>query len=97
MKLDNIFFISLVVTLLTGCTSTGKHVVKYSSEHAITIGYHGFGILPIVTPEARDTAARHCAEYDRKAVYQDVTYGISTYELHNFTCEIDRVIVTQEN
>tara|TARA_X000001036_G_scaffold346038_1_gene325908 strand:- start:271 stop:567 length:297 start_codon:yes stop_codon:yes gene_type:complete len=90
------FVLLCFLPLLISCKTTTKPEVDYSSKNVISFRYHGFNMGPTLTAEVRDLAAIHCQKYGRTAVYGGVeTVGITTEEVHTFSCESGSVTVNK--
>ena len=77
------------VFILSGCQMATNPVIDYADDALVTIKYNAYHSAPYLTPEASDMAARHCAEFGKKAFYKgaNVPSLLSTEELHEFRCE----------
>lgn len=83
------------VALLSACQMTSEPVVEYATENVISFRYHGYDVLPTLPINVRDMAQNHCAEYGKNAIYKGgrAANMLTTEEIHDFTCEVDKVIV----
>lgn len=83
-------YIAGVLAVVSSCTQMATEpTVEYADDALITIKYKAYYSAPYLTPAASDMAARHCAEYGKKAYYKgaNVPSLMSTVELHEFRCE----------
>ena len=94
-KLKVFFFVGCLCSLLA-CQTTSKAKVDYSSANVISFRYHGYNLDPTVTAEIRDLASIHCGKYGKTSVYNGVELvGITTQEVHTFSCESGKVTVNK--
>ena len=83
--------IPLSLLALSACAPS-KPEVKFASENTIELIYDAYDLVPTVTAEAIDIAAKHCESHNRGFKYIDgraLNPLISTKEMHVFMCTND--------
>ena len=82
--------------LLAGCMAPTEPIVNYRSENAISYKYNAYASAPTLTLQVRDLAQTHCATYGKNAEYVGVKIPnmMSTEEVHEFTCNLNKVKVS---
>ena len=83
--------------MLAGCGAPSEPVVDYKSQNAISYRYHAYAGTPTLTLQVRDLAQTHCEQYGKNAEYVGVKIPniMSTEEVHEFTCAVDKVQVSR--
>lgn len=95
VKLSNILKAVGLAAIVTGCQTISEPIVDYSSANVISYRYHGYDLTPTLPAKVRDMAQIHCAKFGKNAVYKGgkAVNMMTTEEIHDFTCEIGKVIV----
>ena len=71
VSFKNILFLSLLL-MVSGCV-TSPPIVSYSDDSIVTIRHTNWGMLPVLTPEVRNLANKHCrGSGGEKAVYTGI-------------------------
>lgn len=87
LKYLQIILSAIVVFALTSCgTSIPK--VKFGNDLMVTVGHIGYGLVPQLTPEARQLAEKHCKKYNKSSIYTGIVRdsGVGPEEF-DFRCE----------
>ncbi len=81
--------IVVVAAALVSACSPSNAVQEYASENTVSFRYSAYDSVPTLTAEARDKAAKHCAQYGKYANYQggNAANAWTAEEIHTFACE----------
>ncbi len=62
--------ISLMISLSSCGTSVSK--IKFGNELMVTVGHVGYGLVPQLTPQARQIAEEHCKKFGKSSIYTGI-------------------------
>jgi hypothetical protein len=81
-------FLAIGFLTLTACTPSTP-IREFASKNAISLKYSAYDSVPTITAEAREMAAKHCAQYGKHANYKggNAVNAFTTEETHQFACE----------
>jgi S1-C subfamily serine protease len=69
IKLVSLFYLTV---LLSSC-GTSSSSVKFGNEIMVTVGHVGYGLVPQLTPEARQVAEQHCKKHGKSSIFTGIT------------------------